>query len=260
MKDNSKKKIYLDIYYSIEANSRDGLNWDKFQRNRLRSKSQECNQIAEENLIAFISDKNKFYMSPIFDQEGSKKFLQSKYSAMEKIILDDDIENLKPKNNHYKRTHASGSNLKSCADLKRVKLFNQKNSNNFKETYFSSTKNTHNHKKKSSKFENKVTSAKAVALCLTLNDSEISDELKVQKKHRKNKNGCNEFELKMFKDKNIKNLEPIDDVNKNGNHHHNKKKNKDNNNYNSKYPFIENDAPNSSIEIIISEMQRTNAY
>lgn len=252
MKDAKKNEIYSDFYPSIIKNSKTSPSHDKLPRNRRRSKSQDCYKKSIERLIAFISDKNKFYINPTFDQEGSKVFLQSKYLAMEKIILDDDLKNQDQKDNNCNRNLIKRSKHKSCLNFKR-----EKNDNTFKETYLNSIKNTCSNKKKTVKTKDKIISSKAIVLRLTLNDSNISDELKVKKKHRKNKNNCKEFELKMLKDKNIKSLEPIDGDN-NMDNHQNIKKNKKI--YNPKYPFIGNDMSNSSIENIISEMQSKNDY
>ena len=249
MKDNRKNKIYPDFSYPIELYSKENQSPEKHQKNCNRSKSQDCNIKSIEKLIAFISNKNKFYINPNFDQEGSKKFLQSKYIAMEKIVLDDNIKDLEPKKKNYKEKFISGGNLKTYC--KKEKFFSQKNANILKGTLVSSSKKNESHKRKSTKTNNRLTSKKGIVLRLTLNDSNISDELKVKKKHRKNKNNCNEFELKMFKDKNIKNLEPIEGVN-----NIKKPENTDKNekNIKQKYSFV-GKGSNSSLINIITQMK-----
>lgn len=260
MKDNAINEIYSDFYHSIDTNSKSNPNYEIFQRNHQRSVTQNClqNKKSIERLIAFISDKNKFYINPNFDQEGSKKFLQSKYIAMEKIILDDDIKDPKSKKNNSKQKSPVKSDCndeKLYLDVKKEKFFDQKNDNKLKETNLNSNKDNNSHKKKTSKIKNQINSS--IEFRLTLTDSNISEELKVKKKQKKNKDNCNKFELKMLKDKKIKNLEPIDEVN-NMNTSQNTIKN--GKNYNSKYQFIGKGKSNNSIINIITEMQRKNAH
>ena len=123
MKDNAINEIYSDFYHSIDTNSKSNPNYEIFQRNHQRSVTQNClqNKKSIERLIAFISDKNKFYINPNFDQEGSKVFLQSKYLAMEKIILDDDLKNQEQKDNNCNRNLIKRSKHKSCLNFKREK-------------------------------------------------------------------------------------------------------------------------------------------
>ena len=49
----------------------------------------------ELNITNFIKQKNKFFISNIFDEKESQKFMESKDAALEEIKLNDNIENIK---------------------------------------------------------------------------------------------------------------------------------------------------------------------
>jgi len=53
----------------------------------------EKKSIKEFNIINFIKQKNKFYISNFFDEKEAKKFLESKEIALKRIVLNDEIEN-----------------------------------------------------------------------------------------------------------------------------------------------------------------------
>jgi hypothetical protein len=48
----------------------------------------------EPNITNFISQKNKFYFSNFFNENESKKFLESRDIALKRIIFNDEIENI----------------------------------------------------------------------------------------------------------------------------------------------------------------------
>ena len=66
--------------------------------NRYNIEIDESNNLKSiPELMSFISKKKRFRLESAFDDEGSKNFLQSKFEAMEKMILDETItENKKP--------------------------------------------------------------------------------------------------------------------------------------------------------------------
>ena len=52
----------------------------------------------ELNIISFIQQKNKFYISNYFNEKEAKKFLESKDIALKRIKLNDEIENINNNN------------------------------------------------------------------------------------------------------------------------------------------------------------------
>ena len=69
--------------------------------NRYNLEIDESNNLKSiPELMSFISKRKRFKLESAFDDEGSKNFLQSKFEAMEKMILDETIiENKEPEIN-----------------------------------------------------------------------------------------------------------------------------------------------------------------
>ena len=58
-------------------------------------KNKESFHTQNNNLINFISNLNKFTFSSAFDYKGAKSFLKSKEKALDKIIIDENIQSHK---------------------------------------------------------------------------------------------------------------------------------------------------------------------
>ena len=125
----------------------------------------------EQKLLDFISDKKKLHLKSCFDQKGSKDFLSKKNEAMEKIELNETIEDIKMINGEKLKkikTDEDNNKLKIKKKMSKKKSHIIKKSENLKKLSeeefglnnedIESKPYHHNHKnaKKSSKNTHKV--------------------------------------------------------------------------------------------------------
>lgn len=84
----------------------------------------EKKSIKELNIINFIKQKNKFYISNFFDEKEVKMFLESKEIALKRIVLNDEIENtnnnISITINNQKENSTSPSKKKNKIDKNKI--------------------------------------------------------------------------------------------------------------------------------------------
>ena len=179
------------------------------------------NSFTNTQLFKFISSgiKRKINFTSAFDYKGSKIFLKSKNIALQKILIEDNIENKKENKkdvnncdiNEFTPIRKNDRKiLSSCKYLtpeeyiykekQNEKTISNKNKNNKK---YMSKKNIFNY-----------------------NVIDIDDELSENIKKKKSKKNFKIHELKMFKDNKIKSIEPIkiSNYNKENDYYFDKKK------------------------------------
>ena len=178
-----------------------------------KSVSLKNSLINNSELLKFISSglKNKINFTSVFDYKGSKNFLQSKNIALQEILVNDDeigdIENNNVKKENSKIIQiyeiSEFSNKRKSEEKKCLtpeKLYGYQNENT------KSNKSKNKKKEKSSKNKGKIKKPMTDKFLWSYKIDDINDELS------KNKNGKitkTPYEIKMFKDKDIKDIEPI---------------------------------------------------
>ena len=159
------------------------------------------------NLINFISNLQKFAFSSAFDYKGAKSFLKSKEKALDKIILDENIQSHK---NDKKKFIKNNENEESPKKTKRKETHNDISPLSIKNKYQSkieemkeeiSPKNMtrKNHSRKE---------LNNFKIWKNKNDEKIMKDIglkmpKISSKFR------SQIELKMFNDKSLNKIKPI---------------------------------------------------
>ena len=162
------------------------------------------NSFTNTQLLKFISSgiKRKINFTSAFDYKGSKIFLKSKNIALQKILIEDNIENKKENKkdvnncdiNEFTLIRKKGRKIfSSCKYLTPDKYI-------YKEKQNEKTKSNKNKNNKKYMTKNNIFNYKVI---------DIDDELSENIKKKKSRKSFKIHELKMFKDNKIKSIEPI---------------------------------------------------
>lgn len=187
------------------------------QNSPLKSVSLKNSLITNSELLKFISSglKNKINFTSVFDHKGCKKFLQSKNIALQEILVnDEEIESNKKNKENEKIIQIYGINEFSNKRKSEEKKNYSKNFLTPEKLYKCQNENSKTNKSKDKKKEKSIKNKIKIKKPMTnkflwsYKICDINDELS------KHKNGKiaktrNTYEIKMFKDKDIKNIEPI---------------------------------------------------
>ena len=121
----------LNQNFKYYSSSKDVIKKNNLQENiesDIKSKNLNTNQKPTINhkLLDFISDKSKLRLKSCFDHKGSKKFLDGKKEALEKIelnefILDEENKNINNNKNDEKKNKNYNNNLHSIKFNSRLK-------------------------------------------------------------------------------------------------------------------------------------------
>lgn len=168
------------------------------------------NSLINSDLIKFISSgiKKKINFTSVFDQKGSKNFLESKRIALQEILINEEIEFLEGKTKIIQLCEISDFSTKIIEENK----FRSKNCLTPEKIFRYQNENTKSQKNQNKK--NKKIKPMTEKFLLSYKIEDIGVELNINKKKR-NKNCYRTQEIKMLKDKDIKGIEPIKQSNHN---------------------------------------------
>jgi hypothetical protein len=221
---------------SYKSNSCQKPNVSSLNTNSTPISSKIQNSFTNKELLNFISSgiKQKINFTSAFDSEGSQFFLKSKNIALQEILIEDnisefevekksDIINNKINDFILERKKKKKKNYRSC------KYLTPENSVIYRDAQNEKTKSNKNNMKKENKrryTNHNIFNFKVI---------DIHDELK-SIKNKKSKKSFKTHELKMFKDSEIKAIEPIKLT------HQNKKKEND-------YYFVKNNNEENDVSL-----------
>ena len=167
-------------------------------------KNEEYFQAQNNNLINFISNFQKFSFTSAFDYKGAKSFLKSKEKALDKIVIDENIQNHK---NNIKNKEDEAENPKK---RKRKETYTEISPLSIKNKYHSKIDD----EKKEISPKNKLRknhSKKEIntfKIMKNKNEKKIMNDIGLKMPKIPSK-FCSRIELRMFNDKNLNRIKPI---------------------------------------------------
>ena len=173
------------------------------------SKNSLKTSLFKSDILKFISSgiKNKLNLNSAFDQSGSKKFLDSKKIALQEISVNDEeisdfpLNKVKSGENiFYTNNYLTPEKISKCRDENTKRSKNKSKNKEGKIKYKIRKPMTDKFLLKCFKIEN---------IDNELNENKIKDKNKDREKEKGKKIIHKSHELKMFRDKDIKEIESI---------------------------------------------------